>query len=96
MGSPIWRWMSWSSSDFAPITFLDFGPLLQLVDGFPQAANDPGYKSAKPYLDHLDYLILGGRSEGSRASVRAVLGLQSAPAATGATGPQPPATLQAP
>jgi Protein of unknown function (DUF3352) len=65
--------------DFSPVTFLDFGPLLQLIDGFPQAASDPGYKRAKPYLDHLDYLVLGGRAEGSRAAVRIVLGLQDAP-----------------
>jgi hypothetical protein len=83
-------------SDFAPITFIDFGPLFQLVDGFPQAAHDPGYRSAKPYLDHLKYLILGDRSTGDSASARVVLGLQDAPSAAGAGGSQSPATLQVP
>ncbi len=66
-------------SDFSPVALIDFVPLFQLVDSFPQAAQDPSYLQAKPYLDHLDYLILGGRSEGGRGSVRTVLGLRDAP-----------------
>jgi hypothetical protein len=66
--------------DFAPITFIDFVPLFQLVDSFPQAQSDPDYRSAKPYLDHLDYLVLGGRRDQDRAEVRMVLGLRDAPA----------------
>ena len=65
--------------DFSPVTFLDFGPLTQLIDSFPQAASDPSFQRAKPYLDHLDYLIAGARSEGSRAALRTVLGLKDAP-----------------
>ena len=45
-------------SDFSPVALIDFVPLFQLVDSFPQAAQDPSYLQAKPYLDHLDYLIL--------------------------------------
>jgi len=66
--------------DFAPVTFIDFVPLFQLVDSFPQVQSDPDYRSAKPYLDHLDYLVLGGRRDQDRAEVRMVLGLRDAPA----------------
>jgi Protein of unknown function (DUF3352) len=66
--------------DFAPVTFIDFVPLFQLVNSFPQAQNDPGYRSAKPYLDHLDYLAFGGRRDQDRAEVKMVLGLRDAPA----------------
>ncbi len=66
--------------DFAPVTFVDFVPLFQLVESFPQAQGDPDYRSAKPYLDHLDYLVLGGRRDQDRAEVRMVLGLRDAPA----------------
>jgi uncharacterized protein DUF3352 len=69
--------------DFAPVTFVDFVPLFQLVDSLPQAQSDPDYRSAKPYLDHLDYLVLGGRSDQDRAEVRMVLGLRDAPAQAG-------------
>ena len=65
---------------FAPVTFIDFVPLFQLVDSLPQARSDPDYQSAKPYLDHLDYLVLGGRRESDRAEVKMVLGLRDAPA----------------
>ncbi len=69
--------------DFPPVTFVDFVPLLQLVESFPQVTDDPGYQSAKPYLDHLDFLGLGGRSDGGRNSIRVVLGLRDAPSDSG-------------
>jgi hypothetical protein len=65
---------------FAPVIFVDFVPLFELVDSFPQARSDPDYRSAKPYLDHLDYFVLGGRRDQDRAEVRMVLGLRDAPA----------------
>ncbi len=65
--------------DFSPVTFVDFLPLFQLVESFPQVAEDPDYQRAKPYLDHLDYLVIGGRSDGGRDSIRVVLGLRDAP-----------------
>jgi Protein of unknown function (DUF3352) len=65
--------------DFAPAAFVDFVPLLQLVNSFPQANDDPDYRSAKRYLDHLDYFVLGGRRE-DRAELKMVLGLRDAPA----------------
>ena len=70
--------------DFPPVAFLDFVPLFELVDSFQQAAQSPDYQKAKPYLDHLASLAIGGRSEGDRASVRIVLGLRDAPSSTDA------------
>jgi hypothetical protein len=69
-------------ADFAPVTFVDFVPLVELIDSFPQARSDPDYRSAKPYLDHLDYFVFGARSDGDRAEVRMVLGLRDAPVET--------------
>jgi hypothetical protein len=70
--------------DFAPLTFVDFVPMLKLIESIPQAAEDPDYQRAKPYLDNLDYFVLGTRSDGDRAELRMVLGLRDAPAETGA------------
>ena len=69
--------------DFVPVAFVDFVPLFQLVDSLPQVQSDPDYQSAKPYLDHLDYLVLGARSDQERGEVRVVLGLRDAPAEAG-------------
>ena len=66
--------------DFAPAAFVDFVPLLQLVGSFSQASDDPDYRSAKRYLDHLDYFVLGGRRDQDRAELKMVLGLRDAPA----------------
>jgi hypothetical protein len=73
-------------SDFAPITYVGFVPLFQLFGGLPQASEDPGYQQAKPYLDHLDYLILGARHEGERALAKLVLGLRESSAQGSASG----------
>lgn len=69
--------------DFAPVAFVDFVPLLELVESFPQARSDPDYQSAKPYLDHMDYFVLGGRRDEDRAELKMVLGLREAPVETG-------------
>ena len=70
-------------SDFSPVALIDFVPLFQLVDSFPQAAQDPSYLQAKPYLDHLDYLILGGNAPGAADRSGMVLGLRDAPSQGG-------------
>jgi hypothetical protein len=62
---------------------MDFQPLLQLVNGFPQAQTDPDYQDAKPYLDHLAYSALGGREDEGRAELRMVLGLRDSDAEAG-------------
>ena len=68
---------------FAPAAFVDFVPLLQLVESFSQVQSNPDYQSAKPYLDHLDYFVLGGRRDEGRAELKMVLGLRDAPVDTG-------------
>jgi len=78
---------------FPPIAFVDFGPLLRLFESFPDVTQDPDYQRAKPYLDHLESLAVGGRSQGDRASVRIVLGLRDAPSDTGAEAANAPAAL---
>jgi hypothetical protein len=77
--------------DFSPVAFLDFGPMVQLVDGFPQAASSAGWQQAKPYLDHLDYVIFGGQSQGDRQTVRMVLGLQASSSSGSVQGGSPAA-----
>jgi hypothetical protein len=62
-------------SEYAAGVFLDFEPVLELVEGVG-AGDDPDYQSAKPYLDHLDYLITGVRREDDRDVSRVVLGLR--------------------
>jgi hypothetical protein len=69
--------------DFAPVTFVDFVPLFQLVDSLPPVQSDPEYQAAKPYLDYLDYLMFGARRDQDRAEVRMVLGLRDAPEEVG-------------
>jgi uncharacterized protein DUF3352 len=66
--------------DFSPVGFIDFQPLFQLVNGFPQAQSDPDYQNAKPYLDHLNYLTVGGREDQGRAELKTVLGLRDSAA----------------
>jgi len=77
--------------DFAPVAFIDFEPLFQLVEGLPQAADDPDYQRAKPYLDHLDYLAAGARAAEGRSAVRVVLGLRED--SSDASGSQAPASV---
>jgi hypothetical protein len=62
-------------SDYAANVFLDFEPVLELFESTGEG-DDPEYQSAKPYLDHLDYLITGQRREGDHNVMRAVLGLR--------------------
>jgi hypothetical protein len=65
--------------DFAPAAFLDFGTLFDLVESIPDATTDPQYQEAQPYLENLDYLVLGQRADGdgedAEVSSRLVLGL---------------------
>ncbi len=62
-------------SDFPVAGYLAFAPLFGLIDS-TSTATDPGYVSAKPYLQHLNYAIVGSRQAGDRDEVRAVLGLK--------------------
>jgi hypothetical protein len=62
-------------SEYAANVFLDFEPVLELFESTGEG-DDPEYQAAKPYLDHLDYLIAGQRRDGDRNVMRAVLGLR--------------------
>jgi hypothetical protein len=57
----------------------------------PQASSSPGWLQAKPYLDHLDYVIFGGQSQGDRQTVRMVLGLQDSSSSGSVQGGSPAA-----
>lgn len=62
--------------DVVPGFYLDFVPVVQLIDSFPEAANDPDYQEAKPYLDALDFLVAGSAIDGDRATGSLVLGVR--------------------
>jgi hypothetical protein len=59
-----------------PSFFLDFAPILSLVDA--SGTSDPDYQAAKPYLDALDYIVAGGKLDGDRATGSFVLGVKEA------------------
>jgi hypothetical protein len=61
-----------------PSFFLDFGPIVSLIESSGQATTDPGYQSAKPYLDALDYLVSGSSVQGDRTTGSIVLGVKEA------------------
>ena len=62
-------------SEYAANVYVDFEPVLELFESTGEGDN-PEYQAAKPYLDHLDYLITGQRRDGDRNVLRAVLGLR--------------------
>jgi Protein of unknown function (DUF3352) len=61
--------------DYAAGFLLDFEPVLELLEGVG-ADDDPEYQAAKPYLDHLDYVVIGAGGEDDRYVTRLVLGLR--------------------
>jgi Protein of unknown function (DUF3352) len=61
--------------DFAASFFLDFEPMLELFES-TGADDDPGFQSAKPHLDPLDYVVTGQRHEDDQSVMRLVLGLR--------------------
>jgi hypothetical protein len=64
--------------------YVSLDELFGLVDGIPGAGDDPDYREAKAYLDHLAYLIAGSRRDGERDLAGIVLGLQEGPEDGGA------------
>ena len=63
-----------------PTFFLDFAPIVALIEGSGQATADPDYQLAKPYIDALDYVISGSAVEGDRSTGSIVLGVKEAEA----------------
>lgn len=66
--------------DLVPSFYLDFLPVVQLIESIPEVGSDPDYQEAKPYIDALDYLAAGSKLDGDRASGSIVLGVREAPA----------------
>lgn len=61
--------------DLEPSFYFDFEPLVELIESTGQAADDPGYAEAKPYLDALDFLVFGQALDDERLRFRVSLGL---------------------
>jgi hypothetical protein len=66
-----------------PSFYLDFAPILDLVQSTGQATTDPSYQAALPYLSALDYLIGGSGIDGDRVNGSLVLGLQEPTSTSG-------------
>lgn len=62
-------------SDFSPTAYLSLAPFFVVAEK-GGSANDPQYLAAKPYLEKLDYLILGTRTDGDRAISRFAVGVK--------------------
>jgi hypothetical protein len=62
-------------SDFSPLAFVSLAPFFVVAEKGGQA-NDPGYLTAKPYLQKLDYLILGTSGSDDRTTARFVVGVK--------------------
>lgn len=66
-----------------PTFFLDFPPLLDLIESQGQASDDPDYQSAAPYLHALDYLVAGSSVDGGRTTGSLVLGVKESDSSGG-------------
>jgi hypothetical protein len=55
--------------------YLAFQPVIELAEGLG-AEDDPGFQSAKRYLNSLDFLAIGTGNEGDRALLRLIVGLK--------------------
>lgn len=65
--------------DLVPAFYLDFLPVLSLIESSGQVGDDPEYQAAKPYLDALDYVVAGSQIDGDRTIGSFVLGVRDAP-----------------
>jgi hypothetical protein len=55
--------------------YLSFRPVFELAENLG-AEDDPGFESAKRYLNSLEFLAIGSGNEGERALLRMVVGLK--------------------
>jgi hypothetical protein len=62
-------------SGFSPLAFVSLAPFFVVAEKGGQAS-DPDYLAAKPYLQKLDYLIMGTSSDGDRTTLRFVVGVE--------------------
>lgn len=66
-----------------PTFFLDFPPLLDLIESQGQATADPSYQEAAPYLHALDYMVAGTAEADDRTVGSFVLGVKESDSAGG-------------
>jgi hypothetical protein len=62
-------------ADFEPLAFVSLGPFFVVAEKGGQA-NDPQYLAAKPYLEKLDYLMVGSRTDNGRTTLRFAVGVK--------------------
>jgi hypothetical protein len=62
-------------SGFSPLAFVSLAPFFVVAEKGGSADN-PDYLAAKPYLQKLDYLIMGTSSDGDRTTLRFVAGVE--------------------
>jgi len=61
--------------DFSPLTFVRLSPFFVVAEK-GGSASDPDYIAAKPYLQKLDYLMVGTSGDGDRSTARFVVGVK--------------------
>lgn len=61
-------------SGFSPLAFVSLKPFFVVAEK-GGSASDPGYLAAKPYLQKLDYLMLGTSSDQGRTTLRFAVGV---------------------
>lgn len=66
-----------------PTFFLDFPPLVELIESQGQASDDPDYQAAAPYLHALDYVVGGSSVDGDRTTGSLVLGVKESDSSGG-------------
>jgi hypothetical protein len=62
-------------SGFSPLAFVSLAPFLVAAEK-GGSASDPDYITAKPYLQKLDYLMVGTSGDGDRTTARFVVGVK--------------------
>jgi uncharacterized protein DUF3352 len=62
-------------ADFEPLAFVSLPELFVVAEKGGQA-NDPSYLAAKPYLEKLDYLMIGSRTDAGRTTMRFAVGVR--------------------
>jgi hypothetical protein len=62
-------------ADFEPLAFVSLPEFFVVAEKGGQA-NDPQYLAAKPYLEKLDYLMIGSRTDAGRTTMRFAVGVR--------------------
>jgi hypothetical protein len=62
-------------ADFEPLAFVSLPEFFVVAQKGGQA-NDPQYLAAKPYLEKLDYLMIGSRTDAGRTTMRFAVGVR--------------------